>query len=190
MASSSPWIPRCCSRLSAPSAIVQRSISKPGYTLGRERRAVRAKEVNTRWEFFPPGDMRAGFAVVGLVGRGGSPLCGVCTALDLGRSIEAIAGCPHARMKRHLLKEAAIAACLIEQAASSSQPSGSSGGANMFPSGSPGMRCSRGSADLPFLCERERQVRKRNNAPSHHAQRKDDIFQEVSYARRYCAIGE
>ena len=58
--------------------------------------------------------VRSGFEVVGIVGVGGSPSCGVCTRLDLRRSFEVVAGCPLARLDRHRLNEEAIAACLIE----------------------------------------------------------------------------
>jgi len=58
--------------------------------------------------------VRSGFEVVGIVGVGGSPSCGVCTRLDLGRSLEVVAGCPLARLDRQLMNEAAIAACLSE----------------------------------------------------------------------------
>jgi uncharacterized protein YbbK (DUF523 family) len=58
--------------------------------------------------------VRSGFEVVGIVGVGGSPSCGVCTALDLGRSLEVIAACPLARIERHMLNEQSIAACLVD----------------------------------------------------------------------------
>ena len=58
--------------------------------------------------------VRSGYAVVGIVGVGGSPSCGVCTRLDLGRSLEVVAGCPLARLDRQLMNETAIAACLSE----------------------------------------------------------------------------
>ncbi len=58
--------------------------------------------------------VQSGFEVVGIVGVGGSPSCGVCTTLDLGRSIEVIAGCPLARIERRMINEESIAACLIE----------------------------------------------------------------------------
>ncbi len=56
--------------------------------------------------------IRSGFEVVGIVGVGGSPSCGVCTTLDLGRSLEVVAGCPLALLDRRLMNETAIAACL------------------------------------------------------------------------------
>ena len=58
--------------------------------------------------------VRSGFAVVGIVGVGGSPSCGVCSRLDLRRSLEVVANCPLARLDRHLMNEEAIAACLSE----------------------------------------------------------------------------
>jgi uncharacterized protein YbbK (DUF523 family) len=58
--------------------------------------------------------VRSGFAVVGIVGVGGSPSCGVCSRLDLWRSLEVVANCPLARLDRHLVNEEAIAACLSE----------------------------------------------------------------------------
>jgi hypothetical protein len=56
--------------------------------------------------------VRSGFEVVGIVGVGGSPSCGVCTKLDLGRSLDVVAGCPLARLDRRLMNEEAVAACL------------------------------------------------------------------------------
>jgi uncharacterized protein YbbK (DUF523 family) len=76
------------------------------YTRWRYRRL--AKEVVVDIEDY----VRSGFEVVGIVGVGGSPSCGVCTRLDLGRSLEVIAGCPLARLDRQLMNEAAIAGCL------------------------------------------------------------------------------
>ncbi|HEX9133699.1 MAG TPA: hypothetical protein VF844_15515 [Ktedonobacteraceae bacterium] len=58
--------------------------------------------------------VRSGFAVVGIVGVGGSPSCGVCSRLDLWRSLEVVANCPLARLDRQLMNEEAIAACLGE----------------------------------------------------------------------------
>jgi uncharacterized protein YbbK (DUF523 family) len=78
------------------------------YTRWRYRRL--AKEVVRDIEDY----VHAGFEVVGIVGVGGSPSCGVCTRLDLRRSLEVVAGCPLARLDRHLLNEEAIAACLSE----------------------------------------------------------------------------
>lgn len=67
-----------------------------------------AKEVVRDIEDYVP----SGFEVVGIVGVGGSPSCGVCTRLDLGRSLEVVAGCPLATLDRHLMNEEAIAGCL------------------------------------------------------------------------------
>ena len=44
--------------------------------------------------------VRSGFEVVGIVGVGASPSCGVCTTLDARRSISAAASCPLARIDR------------------------------------------------------------------------------------------
>jgi uncharacterized protein YbbK (DUF523 family) len=56
--------------------------------------------------------VRSGFEVVGIVGVGGSPSCGVWSALDLRRSLEVVAGCPLARLDRRVMNEEAVAACL------------------------------------------------------------------------------
>ena len=58
--------------------------------------------------------VRSGYEVVGIVGVGGSPSCGVCNTLDLRRSLEVVAGCPLARLDRRVMNEEAIAACLSE----------------------------------------------------------------------------
>ncbi len=58
--------------------------------------------------------VRSGFEVVGIVGVGGSPSCGVCTRLDLRCSLEVVAGCPLARLDRRVMNEEAVAACLSE----------------------------------------------------------------------------
>jgi predicted secreted protein len=58
--------------------------------------------------------VRSGFSVAALVGVGGSPSCGVCTTLDLKRSIEVIASCPLAEIKRETMNDEAIASCLVE----------------------------------------------------------------------------
>jgi hypothetical protein len=58
--------------------------------------------------------VRSGFEVVGIVGVGGSPSCGVCSRLDLRRSLEVVAGCPLARLDRRVMNEEAIANCLSE----------------------------------------------------------------------------
>jgi predicted secreted protein len=58
--------------------------------------------------------VRSGFDVAGIVGVGGSPSCGVCTTLDLERSIEVIASCPLADIKRQTMNDEAIASCLVK----------------------------------------------------------------------------
>jgi uncharacterized protein YbbK (DUF523 family) len=78
------------------------------YTRWRYRRL--AKEVVRDIEDY----VRSGFEVVGIVGVGGSPSCGVCTTLDLRRSLEVVAGCPLARLDRRVMNEEAVAACLSE----------------------------------------------------------------------------
>jgi uncharacterized protein YbbK (DUF523 family) len=76
----------------------------------RWRYARLAKEVVRDIEDY----VHSGFEVVGIVGVGGSPSCGVYTKLDLGCSLEIVAGCPLARLDRGLMNETAIAACLRE----------------------------------------------------------------------------
>lgn len=56
--------------------------------------------------------VRSGLEVVGIVGVGGSPSCGVCSRLDLRCSLEVVAGCPLAKLDRRLMNEEAVAACL------------------------------------------------------------------------------
>ena len=58
--------------------------------------------------------IRSGFEVVGMVGVGGSPSCGVWSNLDLRCSLEAVAGCPLAKCDRRQVNEKAVAACLRE----------------------------------------------------------------------------
>ncbi len=58
--------------------------------------------------------MRSGFEVVGILGVGGSPSCGVWSNLDLRCSLEAVARCPIAQCDRRLVNEEAVAACLSE----------------------------------------------------------------------------
>jgi uncharacterized protein YbbK (DUF523 family) len=58
--------------------------------------------------------VRSGFEVVGIVGVGGSPSCGVWNSLDLRCSLEAVAGCPVAKCNRRLMNEEAVAACMRE----------------------------------------------------------------------------
>jgi uncharacterized protein YbbK (DUF523 family) len=54
----------------------------------------------------------SGFEVVGIVGVGGSPSCGVWSNLNLRCSLEAVTGCPLAKCDRRLVNEEAVAACL------------------------------------------------------------------------------
>lgn len=54
---------------------------------------------------------RAGVRVLGVVGVGGSPSCGVNTTLDLRRSFEAVAACPLAMIDRRTVNERAVVAC-------------------------------------------------------------------------------
>jgi uncharacterized protein YbbK (DUF523 family) len=58
--------------------------------------------------------VRSGFEVVGIVGVGGSPSCGVWSRLDLRHSLEVVASCPLARLDRRVMNEEAIANCLSE----------------------------------------------------------------------------
>jgi predicted secreted protein len=53
---------------------------------------------------------RCGIEVVGLVGIGGSPSCGVTTTLDLPAAVTALTRCPAARLGRRALNEDIIAA--------------------------------------------------------------------------------
>ena len=78
------------------------------YTRWRYRRL--AKEVVRDIEDY----VRSGFEVVGIVGVGGSPSCGVWSKLDLRRSLEVVAGCPLARLDRRVMNDEAVAACLSE----------------------------------------------------------------------------
>ena len=78
------------------------------YTRWRYRRL--AKEVVRDIEDY----LRSDFEVVGVVGVGGSPSCGVWSSLDLRRSLEVVAGCPLARFNRRVMNEEAVAACLSE----------------------------------------------------------------------------
>jgi predicted secreted protein len=54
---------------------------------------------------------RSGFEVVGVVGVGASPSCGVTTALDLKRSFEVVAACPFALMNRDVMNKRAVVDC-------------------------------------------------------------------------------
>lgn len=76
------------------------------YTRWRYRRL--AQEVVRDIEDY----VHSGFEVVGIVGVGGSPSCGVCTRLELRRSLEVVAGCPLARFDRRVMNEEAVATCL------------------------------------------------------------------------------
>lgn len=53
---------------------------------------------------------RSGVTVVGLVGIGGSPSCGVATTLDLPAAVAALTRCPAAALDRRTLNEDIIAA--------------------------------------------------------------------------------
>ncbi len=53
---------------------------------------------------------RCGVEVVGLMGIGGSPSCGVATTLDLPGAVTALTSCPAARLDRRVLNEDIIAA--------------------------------------------------------------------------------
>ena len=76
------------------------------YTQWRYRRL--AKEVVREIEDY----VRSGFEVVGIVGVGGSPSCGVWSKLDLRQSLEVVAGCPLARLDRRVMNEEVVAGCL------------------------------------------------------------------------------
>lgn len=78
------------------------------YTRWRYRRL--AKEVVKEIEDYA----RSGFEVVGIVGVGGSPSCGVWCTLDLPRSLDVVAGCPLARLDRRVMNEEVVAANLSE----------------------------------------------------------------------------
>jgi hypothetical protein len=54
---------------------------------------------------------RSGFEVVGVIGVGSSPSCGVANTLDMRRSLEVIAACPVAAVNRALVNEQAVAGC-------------------------------------------------------------------------------
>jgi len=56
---------------------------------------------------------RSGFDVVGVVGVGASPSCGVATTLDLRRSCEHLAHCPVAALTREVVNEQAVAGSRI-----------------------------------------------------------------------------
>jgi uncharacterized protein YbbK (DUF523 family) len=54
---------------------------------------------------------RAGIAVDGIVGIGGSPSCGVMTTLDLRASLDVVASCPAAALTRDVMNEQAVLGC-------------------------------------------------------------------------------
>jgi hypothetical protein len=54
---------------------------------------------------------RSGYEVVGVIGVGSSPSCGVSHTLDMRRSLEVIASCPIASMDRPMMNEQAVAGC-------------------------------------------------------------------------------
>ena len=54
---------------------------------------------------------QAGIAVVGIVGIGASPSCGVTTTLDLRASLEVVAACPAAALTRDVMNERAVLSC-------------------------------------------------------------------------------
>jgi len=56
----------------------------------------------------------SGFKVVGIVGIGGSPSCGVRRTLDIKRSLVVAASCPVQQLNREAFNEAAVAACVID----------------------------------------------------------------------------
>lgn len=57
--------------------------------------------------------LRSGFDVVGIVGIGGSPSCGVCRTLDLSGSIERMTACPVASLDRRTFNDDVIAANFV-----------------------------------------------------------------------------
>jgi len=54
---------------------------------------------------------RAGIGVVGIIGIGASPSCGVNTTLDLRASLEVVAACPAAALTRGVMNEKAVLGC-------------------------------------------------------------------------------
>jgi uncharacterized protein YbbK (DUF523 family) len=54
---------------------------------------------------------RSGFEVVGVIGVGSSPSCGVDNTLDMRRSLEVVAACPIAAIDRSTMNERAVAGC-------------------------------------------------------------------------------
>jgi hypothetical protein len=58
--------------------------------------------------------MRSGFEVVGIVGVGDSPSCGVRHTLDLKRSLPIIASCAVETLERQEFNKKAVAACIVD----------------------------------------------------------------------------
>jgi predicted secreted protein len=56
---------------------------------------------------------RSGFAVIGIVGVGSSPSCGVNTTLDVRRSFEAMAATPIDSVERKAVNRDAVVACRV-----------------------------------------------------------------------------
>jgi uncharacterized protein YbbK (DUF523 family) len=54
---------------------------------------------------------RSGFEVVGVIGVGSSPSCGVSHTLDMRRSLEVIAACPVEAMNRAVMNEQVVVGC-------------------------------------------------------------------------------
>ncbi len=58
--------------------------------------------------------VRSGFEVVGILGIGGSPSCGVRRTLDVKRSLRVVASCPAQQLDRKTFNDSAIVACLVD----------------------------------------------------------------------------
>jgi len=58
--------------------------------------------------------VRSGFEVVGIVGIGGSPSCGVRRTLDLKRSFDVAASCPLQQLNRETFNETVLVGCIID----------------------------------------------------------------------------
>jgi predicted secreted protein len=56
---------------------------------------------------------RSGFHVLGVIGVGGSPSCGVRATMDLDRSLEVLAACPVAAADRADLNERLLVGCRV-----------------------------------------------------------------------------
>jgi predicted secreted protein len=54
---------------------------------------------------------RSGYEVIGVIGVGSSPSCGVRHTLDMRRSLEVIASCPITAIDRPTMNEQAVAGC-------------------------------------------------------------------------------